>query len=126
MERLEGEVVDIDDFKKEYKRRKIKEKFTSACNSVKAFYRNNEELCNKVLIPGTLALTIYGVKYVGKANNLRKQKYLKERFVYDQKMKRHCEFKRKPTRKEWRIITARRQAGECYSSILDDMGLIKY
>lgn len=105
---------------------RMKNSVASKVNDAKVFYYNNQELCNKVLIPGAISITILTTKEICKANKYRREERRRDLQVYDRKLDRRCTMKRRPTSKEWDIIARRRENHESYTSILRDMGLLKY
>ena len=64
-------------------------------------------------------------KVIMKKHNNDVERDLKEKYIYDRSAGHYYELRRKPKQSEWRMIDARRNAGESYGEILYSMGLLK-
>lgn len=65
------------------------------------------------------------IKISTKHHLVNEEKALKERYIYDRSGGHYWEIKRKPKRSEYLQIEQRRNNGESYGSILNDMRLLK-
>lgn len=119
-----SDVVKIDDFRKESKRRELKEKARLKLQIGKEWFdRNKEALVTLVpIIVGGVA-TI--VKVVGKRCNLNKEETLKDEYCYDRSLGHYWRLKRPLSNNEWLEIDRRKKEGERLSDILDDMRVLK-
>lgn len=118
------EVVNMKDFKRETRKRALKEKVSVKIQNGKEWYKRNKELVltlTPVVITG--ATTI--IKVVGKRNNLRKQEDLKELYCYDRSLGHYWRLRRELSNKEWLEIDARKKNGERLSDILSEMKVLK-
>lgn len=61
---------------------------------------------------------------IPKRRNLKMERELKDKRIYDHSLGLYWSLRRKPSSAEMRIIENRRKAGEIYSDILSDLGLI--
>lgn len=116
--------VNINDFKKELKRRERKEKFERTTKQVGEWINNYKEIL-VVFIPIAIkgVTTVY--KVVGKTRNLHKQEQLKDLYCYDRSLGHYWKLRRELTNKEWLEIDRRKKSGERLSDILEDMRVLK-
>lgn len=86
--------------------------------------RENKETL-AVLAPVVGGALINVVKISIKRSNLRDERALKERFIYDRSNGHYYELKRTLKSKEWMQIEARKANGESLGWILHDMRVLK-
>lgn len=120
-------VVDIKDFKKEERRRKIKEKADAAVkwckdtfNGAKEFYYENREFLNAACIPVGLGIW----KLISKSHKDRSERDYRETSIWDAKVGRWVYTRRPLRRSEQLEFDRRRMEGESVSQILASMHLI--
>lgn len=122
-----SETVNIEDFRKESKRRAFKEKIVGtavkAYDKAKDFCINNKE----VVIPVAVTLATGAVKLgklAMKSKNLNKEEQLKEEYCYDRSLGHYWKLRRPLTNKEWLEIDSRKKNGERLSDILSSMKVL--
>lgn len=118
------EVVDMREFKRESKKREIKEKINTKIQNGKEWFSRNKETVialTPVVIGGVTTIT----KVVGKRVNLRKQEDLKDLYCYDRSLGHYWRLRRELSNKEWLEIDQRKKNGERLSDILAEMKVLK-
>ena len=118
------EVVQMEDFKRESRKRAIKEKIQTKLQNGKEWVMRNKETVitlTPVIIGGVTTIT----KVVGKRLNLRKQEDLKDLYCYDRSLGHYWRLRRELTNKEWLEIDKRKKNGERLSDILSEMKVLK-
>ena len=118
------EVVSMEDFKREAKKRAFKEKINTKIQNGKEWIMRNKEAVitiTPVVIGGVTTI----VKVVGKRNNLRKQETLKDLYCYDRSLGHYWRLRRELSNKEWLEIDQRKKNGERLSDILSEMKVLK-
>lgn len=118
------EVVNMEEFKREYKRRAFKDKINAKIQNVKEWIVRNKEAVitlTPVIIGGVTTVS----KVVGKRINLRKQENLKDLYCYDRSLGHYWRLRRELTNKEWLEIDQRKKNGERLSDILEQMKVLK-
>lgn len=116
--------INIEDFRKETKKREFKEKLNSKIRRGKEwFVRNREAIITltPIIIGGAATIA----KVVGKRVNLRKQEELKDLYCYDRSLGHYWRLRRELTNKEWLEIDQRKKNGERLSDILSEMKVLK-
>lgn len=124
---MKEKVVNINDFKKEEKKRERKEKFRRTICDGLLWVDKNKEIIS-LAIPVAVVTVKGGTKIVsGISRNIRlhQEKVDKERRIYDRSLGKHIYLKRSLTNADMRTILERKEDGEKLSSILMDMNLIK-
>lgn len=123
----EEKVVDLKEFKKEERRRKIKEKTDAAVkwcsdtfNGAKEFYYDNREFLNAACIPVGLGIW----KLISKSHKDRSERDYRETSIWDAKVGRWVYTRRPLRRSEQLEFDRRRMEGESVSQILASMHLI--
>ena len=118
------ETINIEDFRKEAKKRERKEKIQRKIRSGKDWISRNKEL-----VIGITPVAIGGIttvaKVVGKRVNLRKQEELKDLYCYDRSLGHYWRLKRELSNKEWLDVDRRKKNGERLSDILSEMKVLK-
>lgn len=117
-------VVKIEDFRKESKKRKLKEKVRSKIqNGIEKFDRNKEVIVTlaPIIIGGVATI----VKVVGKRYNLSKEEQLKDEYCYDRSLGHYWRLKRPLSNDEWLEIDRRKKNGERLSDILSSLKVLK-
>lgn len=121
------ETINIDDFRKESKKRefkeKVKEKASNAYQKTKAFCINNREIVIPVAI--TLSTGLVKIsKMAVKSKNLKKEEQLKEEYCYDRSLGHYWKLRRPLTNDEWLEIDQRKRDGERLSDILAELKVL--
>lgn len=120
-------VVDINDFEKEMKKRERKEKLVQGWNSFTRFIRDNHDVLVFV-VPSAVAVFSGGTRLLSKGiarHTLEREIKFKESTIYDRSMGRYVELKRPLTTSEALEIERRKKNGEGLNNILYDMKLVK-
>lgn len=104
----------------------VKQKATDIAHNVYVFAKENPELCGIVVTAGTYAVhgLVKGVKMIHRTGNFRRDKYLKERYIYDRSLGMYLKTRRPLRNNDYIIINKRRQNGEKLSDILASMRLL--
>ena len=122
-----NKTIDIDDFKKEEKRRERKERFNKKVNITANWIRNNKETL-AIVIP-VVGVSIKGtakiIKGISKNVALSQEKQLKEKFIYDRSLGKYLELKKPLTNAQMKSILERKDNGEKLGSILQNMNLLR-
>lgn len=122
-----SETININDFKKEQKRRERKEWFNKKVNETAQWVGNNKEAL-AIIIP-VVGVGIKGIakiiKGVSRNAALKQERYLKENFIYDRSLGRHLELKKPLSNEQMKSILERKENGERLASILQNMNLLK-
>ena len=121
------ETINIDDFRKESKKRefkeKVKEKASNAYQKTKAFCINNREIVIPIAI--TLSTGLVKIsKMAVKSKNLKKEEQLKEEYCYDRSLGHYWKLRRPLTNDEWLEIDQRKRDGERLSDILAELKVL--
>lgn len=116
--------VDLKDFRKEAKKREIKEKINFKIQKGKEWFGRNKEVII-ALVPVTIAGLTTITKVVGKHWNLHKEKMVKDLYCYDRSLGHYWSLKRELTNKEWLEIDRRKAEGERLADILAEMRVLK-
>lgn len=118
------EAVNMEEFKRESKRRAFKDKINMKIQNGKEWIARNKEAVitlTPVIIGGVTTVT----KVIGKRINLRKQETLKDLYCYDRSLGHYWRLRRKLTNKEWLEIHQRKKNGERLSDILEQIKVLK-
>lgn len=118
------EVVQMEELKRESKRRAFKDKINAKIRNGKEWIVRNKEAVvtlTPVIIGGVTTVS----KVVGKRINLRKQENLKDLYCYDRSLGHYWRLRRELTNKEWLEIDQRKKNGERLSDILEQMKVLK-
>ena len=116
--------LNIDDFRKEAKRRQFKEKLNQKFQKGKEWIVRNKEAVI-VLTPIAIKGVTTIIKVAGKHANLHKEEQLKDLYCYDRSLGHYWKLKRELTNKEWLEIDQRKKNGERLSDILDELKVLK-
>lgn len=123
-----GETINMEDFRKELKRRELKEKIkgkaSKTYNRMKDFCANNKE----IVIPIAITLATGAVKLskmAMKSRNLSKEERIKEEYCYDRSLGHYWALRRPLSNKEWLEIDSRKKNGERLSDVLSEMKVLK-
>lgn len=116
--------VNFDDFRKEARKRDIKEKIKSKIQSGKDWFIQNKEIVI-TLVPIIIGGVTTVAKVVGKRVNLHKQEELKDLYCYDRSLGHYWRLKRELSNKEWLEIDRRKKGGERLADILSEMKVLK-
>lgn len=118
------ETINIEDFKRESRKRAFKEKVRTKIQNGKEWVVKNKEAVitlTPVIIGGVTTI----VKVAGKRVNLRKQEDLKDLYCYDRSLGHYWRLRRELSNKEWLEIDKRKKNGERLSDILEEMKVLK-
>lgn len=118
------EQVNINDFKKELKRRERKEKFERKVQQFGEWIDKNKEMLI-VFIPIAIKGVTTVCKVVSKTSNLRKEEQLKDLYCYDRSLGHYWRLRRELTNKKWLEIDKRKKNGERLADILEEMRVLK-
>ena len=122
-----NKTIDINEFKKEEKRRERKERFNEKLNITANWIRNNKEIL-AIVIP-VVGVSIKGtakiIKGISKNVALSQEKQLKEKFIYDRSLGKYLELKKPLTNAQMTSILERKDNGEKLGGILQNMNLLK-
>lgn len=119
--------VEVVDFDKELKMRKIKQRMTDNWNEFAGFVRDNQDVL-VFAVPAAVTVLGGGTKVLSKiiANHTEERKIrFKERTIYDRSLGRYVTLKRPLKPHEAIEVERRRMKGEKLNHILADMRLIK-
>lgn len=109
-------------FEWEFKKRNFKQKVVNGFNDSVIFVENHKEaIAGAAAVIGVVTPIVKGIR---KRNNLKQEKELKDRYIYDRKVGHYIKIKR-PLRNHEVIELERRKAnGELLATILSDMRLL--
>lgn len=113
------EVVNIKDFKREGRKRAIKDKVQKCKEWI---VRNKEAAVASVPIVIGGITTV--VKAVNKHNSQRKEQELKELYCYDRSLGHYWKLKRPLSNDEWLEIDKRKKSGERLPEILEELRVL--
>ena len=120
----DNDVVTFEVFKRESKKRAIKDKICNWIQNEKEwFFRNKDAVIT--LTPVVIAGVTTVVKVVGKRVNLGKQEDIKNLYCYDRSLGHYWRLRRELSNKEWLEIDRRKKDGERLADILSDMRVLK-
>lgn len=119
-------VVTMDDFRKEAKRRELKEKAKQkVAGAVNWISNHKEEIA--IMTPIILGIVAEGTR-LGKAavrhHNQVKEQELKELYCYDRSLGHYWKLRRPLSNNDWVSINARKQNGEALADILSSMKVL--
>lgn len=106
---------------KEFNRKK---KIADLKRKAAEIWTENKEIL-MVAIPGAIGVVGKGINMLGRRSNLRKEKNLKDRYIYDRSMGHYWELKRNLKQSEWSEIERRKHSGEKLGDILNSMKILK-
>lgn len=124
---MDEKVYSMDDFKKEARKRAIKEKVTQATTWVGDKVKTGYEFCRDNAEEVAFVLAGVGVvaRYVNKRKNISDERELKDEYCYDRSLGHYWRLKRKLSNREWLEIDNRKKNGERLSDILAEMRVLK-
>lgn len=108
---------------KEWKEDKKEALRVKAQNAAEFCSRHKEAII--VFGPVVIGTSMEILKTITKRHNLKEEKDLKDKYIYDRSAGHYYELRRKPKQSEWRIIDHRREEGDSYGDILEDLRLLK-
>ena len=126
-----GEVITVEDFQKEQKKRERKAKFHEKRKAFENWFYNNQQLALFIIpIAGTVTVAcvkgIIGLsKGAIKHANLKKEQDIKELYCYDRSLGHYWALRRELTNAEWIEIDRRKKNGERLSDILSELKVLK-
>ena len=116
---MEEKIINLDAFKRELQKRKLKEKAAQVWEFCK------EHPAESFALATTAVGGLFGLaKRADRKRDIREQQRLKDEYIYDHSIGRHVHLRRKPTNREYLEIERRRGNGERMGSILEDMRLL--
>lgn len=118
------ETINLKDFKKESRKRRVKNWFNERKIDVQNFYYNNKELVI-ASVPFIGAGIVFITKQSIKHHNINKEKEVKELYCYDRSLGHYWRLKRELTNSEWVEIDKRKKSGERLADILDELRVLK-
>lgn len=74
---------------------------------------------------GVFGVLTKTITVVGKSMNLRKEQQIKDLYIWDAKLGRHWQMRKKPSQWQQLEIERRQEAGERLGSILESLDLLK-
>jgi len=105
-----------------------KEKFKAWCKNrktdIEVWWSENKETVialTPVIVGGVTVAFKFGNKFI----NLRQEKKMRERAIWDPQQMHWWYMKKAPSQEQWAEITRRKNAGESVSDILVDLGMLK-
>jgi len=121
---MEEKVIDVNEFRKEQKRRERREKFNSKISDGLNWVNKNREA---ILVGAPIVIgAVKGVsKLISKGINLHKEKELKDLRCYDRSGGHYWRLKRELTTQEWLEFDKRKSNGERVADILTSMRVLK-
>lgn len=119
----ENKTVNIDDFKREERIRKMKAKVEELKNKVKDFVAEHptESLA---FVATAIGATVTHVRRLDRKKDLREQQRLREEYIYDRSLGSYWKTRRKLSNAEKLEIERRRRSGESLGEILRSMRLL--
>lgn len=118
-----NKTVDIDNFKREAKIRKLKAKLEEIKNKAADFV--TEHPTESLALATTLIGSAVGLaRRADRKKDLREQQRLREEYIYDRSLGSYWKTRRKLSNSEKLEIERRRRAGESLGEILRDMRLL--
>lgn len=119
----ENKTVDINEFKKEAKIRKLKAKVEEIKN--KAVDLITEHPTEALALATTLIGSAVGLaRRADRKKDLREQQRLRDEYIYDRSLGSYWRTRRKMTNSEKLEVERRRRGGESLGEILRDMRLL--
>ena len=119
----ENKTVNIDDFKKEAKIRKLKAKVEEIKNKAVDFVADHPT--EALALATTLVGSVVGLaRRADRKKDLREQQRLREEYIYDRSIGDYYHTRRKLTNAEKLEIDRRRRQGESLGEILRSMRLL--
>lgn len=120
-----GETINFEDFgKKRSFEEKCRDWFYDKWYKTKRFVKDNKEILI-VTIPVAGSLIMKTISVISKHGSMRKEKDLKELYVYDKSRVGHYWKLRRPlSTNEWIEVETRRNSGEALGHILDSMRVL--
>lgn len=111
-------------FKKEARKREIKEKIGENLYKLSDWFDSNRETILP-LVPVVIGGITTVVKVVGKHINIGKEKEVKDLYCYDRSLGHYWRLKRELSNSEWLEIDRRKKNGERLADILEEMKVLK-
>lgn len=119
----ENKTVDIDDFKREARIRKFKQKIEEAVDKYKDLVAEHPAE-SMALVTAAFGSLIGLARRYDRKKDLREQQRLREEYIYDRSIGDYWHTRRKLTNGDKLEIERRRRGGESLGDILNDMGLL--
>ena len=116
---MEDKIINLDAFKKELKKRQLKEKASKAWEFCKEHPAESFALATAT-VGGLFGL----VKRHDRHAAIRKEQELKDRYIYDRSIGKHWKMRKTPSTGECLEIERRKKAGESMGDILSSMRLL--
>lgn len=120
----ESKTVEIRDFKREARIRKIKAKISEACDKVKDFVSDHP--AESLALATTAIGSVVGLaRRYDRKKDIREQQRLRDEYIYDRSIGHYWQTRRKLTNQEKLEIERRRRSGEALGDILESMRLLR-
>lgn len=87
------------------------------------FGRNKEAIV--IVVPVLCGSFVELTKVITRKSNIREEKRLKDRYIYDPSKRHYYELRKKPSNRDWIEIDERIDRGEPLRQILIDMRLLR-
>lgn len=107
---------------------KFREKVKTKAHDVKVWIETHPEyvlMFGPMVLGAGMSLVGGTTKFIRKQAGLKKQKDLKELYVYDPSLGHYWRLKRKLNNSDWVKIEQRRQDGQALGTILNDLKVLK-
>lgn len=121
---MENNVYTIYETEREFKRRQRKEWVIDKVNKVIEFADEHKDIL-AVVVPSALGLGTAGIKAISKHKAQNKERDIKDRYCYDNRLGHYWVLRRELTNSEWLEIDRRKRNGEMLADILDEMRVLK-
>lgn len=119
----ENKTVDIDDFKREARIRKFKQKIEEAVDKYKDLVAEHPAE-SMALVTAAFGSLIGLARRYDRKKDLREQQRLRDEYIYDRSLGSYWRTRRKMTNGEKLEVERRRRQGESLGEILRDMRLL--
>jgi hypothetical protein len=119
-------ILNPNTMKVESKWSEFKRKAVEKAKHAAQWVRENPELVGIATTVGAAAIggAVKICKTIGRTNNLRKERYNKEWYIYDRSLGMYLHTRRPLRTKDFQTINARRQRGEKLADILANMNIL--
>lgn len=115
--------ANLNDFKKEEKRRERAEKWQRRINGFGDWMRDHSEEL-KIIVPVVGGIVLGGGKAISKHAEHKREDDLRNRYIYDRSTGQYYKTRKKISQTQHLEIERRKRAGESIGQILLSMGLL--
>ena len=116
--------ANMEDFRKEQKKREIKEKINQKYQQGKDWVTRNKEAVIAAT-PVVIGCITTVSKVVGRHINIRKQEVVKTHYIFDRSLGMYWKLNRELRTSEQLEVERRKKNGERMGDILSDMGVLR-